>query len=63
MKTHRFRLAAALTAAMIVLTALTGCMTGPRKPSSPAESAVTVDGDPGLVHPCHRAGSDHPVPL
>ena len=33
MKTHRFRLAAALTAAMIVLTALTGCMTGPRKPN------------------------------
>ena len=57
MKTHRFRLAAALTAAMIVLTALTGCMTGPRKPSSPAESAVTVDGEiRGLF--IHATGQD-----
>ena len=57
MKTHRFRLAAALTAAMIVLTALTGCMTGPRKPSSPAESAVTVDGEiRGLL--IHATGQD-----
>ena len=45
MKTHRFRLAAALTAVMIVLTALTNCIAGPRKPSSPAESGVTVDGE------------------
>ena len=57
MKTHRFRLAAALTAAMIALTALTGCMTGPRKPSSPAESAVTVDGEiRGLF--IHATGQD-----
>ncbi len=57
MKIHRFRLTAALTAAMIVLTALTGCMAGPRKPSSPAEPAVTVDGEiRGLF--IHATGQD-----
>lgn len=57
MKIQRFRLTAALTAAVIVLTALTGCMAGPRKPSSPAESAVTVDGEiRGLF--IHATGQD-----
>ena len=57
MRNRNIRLASLLMAGLMAVTSLTGCMGGPRKPSSPAPAAVTVEGEMrGLF--IHATGSD-----
>ncbi len=57
MRNPKKRLVPLLMAGLMVLTSLTGCMGGPRKPSSPAPAAVTVEGQMRSLF-IHATGAD-----
>ena len=60
MATIKKRAAALFLTALASVTLLTGCLGGPSKPSSPAEAAVTIQGDMHGVF-IHATGSDLPI--